>query len=208
MSKWINRLFLFSRIVYYKLFMKVFLKQVAKHLFEIHRDNISQLTLVFPNRRGGVFFTNYLNSMITVPLISPEIITINELFSALSPLHVPDRLSLIFRLYKVYRESTKSNELFDDFYFWGEMLISDFDQVDKYLVNARDLFTNVTDLKEIDARFDSLHEDERERLGNFWRTLSDKDKTPNQQEFIRLWAVSYTHLRAHETRHDLVCRLL
>ncbi len=167
--------------------MKGFLKQVASHLFDIHSDNISQLTLVFPNRRGGVFFTNYLNSLVTVPLISPEIITINELFSALSLLHVPDRLSLIFRLYKVYRESTKSNELFDDFYFWGEMLINDFDQVDKYLVNARDLFTNVTDLKEIDARFDSLHEDERERLGNFWKTLSDKEKTPNQQEFIRLW---------------------
>jgi len=167
--------------------MKGFLKQVATHLFDKHRDNISQLTLVFPNRRGGVFFTNYLNSLVTIPLISPEIITINELFSALSPLHVPDRLSLIFRLYKVYRESTKSNELFDDFYFWGEMLIGDFDQVDKYLVNAHDLFTNVTDLKEIDARFDSLLDDEKERLGNFWKTLSDKEKTPNQQEFIRLW---------------------
>jgi len=167
--------------------MKGFLKQVATHLFDKHRDNISQLTLVFPNRRGGVFFTNYLNSLVTTPLISPEIITINELFSSLSPLHVPDRLSLIFRLYKVYRESTKSTELFDDFYFWGEMLISDFDQVDKYLVNAHDLFTNVTDLKEIDARFDSLHEDEKELLGNFWKTLSDKEKTPNQQEFIRLW---------------------
>jgi len=167
--------------------MKGFLKQVATHLFDKHRDNISQLTLVFPNRRGGVFFTNYLNSLVTIPLISPEIITINELFSALSPLHVPDRLSLIFRLYKVYRESTKSNELFDDFYFWGEMLISDFDQVDKYLVNAHDLFTNVTDLKEIDDRFDSLQDDEKERLGNFWKTLSDKEKTPNQQEFIRLW---------------------
>lgn len=167
--------------------MKGFLKQVATHLFDKHHYNISQLTLVFPNRRGGVFFTNYLNSLVTTPLISPEIITINELFSALSPLHVPDRLSLIFRLYKVYRESTKSNELFDDFYFWGEMLISDFDQVDKYLVNAHDLFTNVTDLKEIDARFDSLHDDDKERLGNFWKTLSDKEKTPNQQEFIRLW---------------------
>ena len=167
--------------------MKGFLKQVATHLFDKHHYNISQLTLVFPNRRGGVFFTNYLNSLVTTPLISPEIITINELFSALSSLHVPDRLSLIFRLYKVYRESTKSNELFDDFYFWGEMLISDFDQVDKYLVNAHDLFTNVTDLKEIDARFDSLHDDDKERLGNFWKTLSDKEKTPNQQEFIRLW---------------------
>ena len=167
--------------------MKGFLKQVATHLFEIHRDNISRLTLVFPNRRGGVFFTNYLNGLVTKPLISPEIITINELFSKLSPLHVPDRLSLIFRLYKVYRESTHSTELFDDFYFWGEMLVHDFDQVDKYLVNSRDLFTNVTELKEIDERFSGLQTEEKERLGDFWKTLSDKEKTPNQQEFIRLW---------------------
>jgi hypothetical protein len=167
--------------------MKGFLKQVASHLFELHHDNISQLTLVFPNRRGGVFFTNYLNSLVTAPLISPEIMSVNELFSSLSTLHVPDRLSLIFRLYKVYRESTKTMELFDDFYFWGEMLIGDFDQVDKYLVNARDLFTNVTELKEIDVRFGSLAEDERERLGEFWKTLSGKEKSPNQQEFIRLW---------------------
>jgi len=167
--------------------MKGFLQQVASHLFELHRENINQLTLVFPNRRGGLFFTNYLNSLVTVPLISPEIISINELFSSLSTLHVPDRLSLIFRLYKVYQESTKTTELFDDFYFWGELLIGDFDQVDKYLVNAHDLFTNVTELKEIDARFESLAAEEKERLGVFWKTLSDKDKTPNQQEFIRLW---------------------
>ena len=167
--------------------MKGFLKQVATNLFEKHGTEISQLSLVFPNRRGGVFFTNYLNSLVTTPLISPEIITINELFSALSPLHIPDKLSLIFRLYKVYRESTQSKELFDDFYFWGEMLLSDFDQVDKYLVNAENLFTNVTELKEIDDRFSALHEDERERLDSFWKTLSDKEKTPNQKEFIRLW---------------------
>ena len=167
--------------------MNGFLKQVASHLFGSFNDNIGSLTLVFPNRRGGVFFTNYLNSLVTKPLISPEIMTINELFSNLSPLHVPDRLSLIFRLYKVYRELTKTTELFDDFYFWGEMLVHDFDQVDKYLVNSRDLFTNVTELKEIDDRFSSMHDEERERLGDFWKTLSNKDKTPNQQEFLRLW---------------------
>lgn len=167
--------------------MDGFLKQVASHLFNTYNDKISQLTLVFPNRRGGVFFTNYLNSLVSRPLISPAIITINELFSKLSPLHIPDRLSLIFRLYKVYKESTRSNELFDDFFFWGEMLISDFDQVDKYLVNAHDLFTNITELKEIEARFSDLPDEEKERLENFWKTLSDKNKTPNQQEFIRLW---------------------
>ena len=167
--------------------MNGFLNQVATHLFRIYADNINQLTLVFPNRRGGLFFTNYLNNLVTKPIFSPEIITINELFSELSVLHVPDRLSLIFRLYKVYCESTNSSELFDDFYFWGEMLISDFDQVDKYLVNAHDLFTNVTELKEIDERFSDLNEEERARLGSFWSTLTGKEKTPNQQEFVRLW---------------------
>ena len=167
--------------------MNGFLKQVATHLYERYNEDIGTLTLVFPNRRGGVFFTNYLNSLVTKPLISPEIMTINELFSNLSPLHVPDRLSLIFRLYKVYRELTKTTELFDDFYFWGEMLVHDFDQVDKYLVNSHDLFTNVTELKEIDDRFSSMHDEERERLGDFWKTLANQDKTPNQQEFIRLW---------------------
>ena len=169
------------------MFMNGFLNQVASHLFKIYGDNLNQLTLVFPNRRGGLFFTNYLNSQVTKPMISPGIITINELFSELSDLHVPDRLSLIFRLYKVYCESTKSKELFDDFYHWGEMLISDFDQVDKYLVDAHDLFTNVTELKEIDFRFSDLNADEREQLGSFWKTLSGKEKTPNQQEFVKLW---------------------
>ena len=167
--------------------MNGFLNQVASHLLKMHNDHISQCTLVFPNRRGGIFFTNYLNTLVTTPLISPAIITINELFSELSPLHVPDRLSLIFRLYKVYCQFTGSKELFDDFYFWGEMLTSDFDQVDKYLVNAHDLFTNVTDLKEIDASFSEMHADEKEQLGNFWKTLSNKEQTPNQQEFVRLW---------------------
>ncbi len=167
--------------------MNGFLKQVATHLFKMHKADISKLTLVFPNRRGGIFFINYLNSLVKTPLISPKIITINELFSELSPFHIPDRLSLIFRLYKVYCESTHSSELFDDFYFWGEMLISDFDQVDKYLVNAHDLFTNVTELKEIDVRFSDLNADDRERLGSFWKTLSNHDKTPNQHEFLRLW---------------------
>jgi CRISPR/Cas system-associated exonuclease Cas4 (RecB family) len=167
--------------------MNGFLNQVATHLLKIHGDNLSQLTLVFPNRRGGMFFTNYLNSLVSKPLISPRMITINELFSELSILQVPDRLSLIFRLYKVYCESTHSTELFDDFYFWGEMLLSDFDQVDKYLVNGADLFTNITELKQIDIRFGEMDPDEKAQLEGFWKTLSDKDKTPNQREFVRLW---------------------
>jgi CRISPR/Cas system-associated exonuclease Cas4 (RecB family) len=164
-----------------------FLNQVGSHLFKIHKDNIHKLTLVFPNRRGGTFFSHYLNSLVVAPILAPEIVTINELFTKLSPVHVPDRLSLVFRLYRTYQKLTKTKESFDDFYFWGDMLVSDFDQVDKYLVDANELFTNITELKEIDDRFSILSDEEKERLENFWKTLSNKDKSNTQEEFLRLW---------------------
>ena len=167
--------------------MESFLKQVTFSLLEKHGDNIAQITIVFPNRRAGIFFTNYLNSLVTKPMISPEIITISELFASVSQYRVPDKLSLVFRLYKIYWDLTGSTELFDDFYYWGGMLIGDFDQVDKYLVKAPDLFTNITELKEIDTRFSILGSENKELLDNFWKTLSNEDKSHNQQEFIRLW---------------------
>src|ERR1035437_9984224 len=160
--------------------MQSFLKEVTSSLLEKHGEEISQLTLVFPNRRAGIFFSNYLNSLVTKPMISPEIITISELFSSVSSYHIPDKLSLVFRLYKVYKDLTGSTESFDDFYYWGGMLIGDFDQVDKYLVNARDLFTNITELKEIESRFSILQTENKELLENFWKTLSNEDKSHNQ----------------------------
>ncbi len=179
--------------------MENFLKQVAISLLEKYHENISQLHVVFPNRRSGVFFSNYLSSMVTKPLISPEILTINELFSKSSHYQVPDELSLVFRLYKVYKDLTGSKESFDDFYSWGIMLINDYDQVDKFLIYAKDLFANITDLKEIDSRFNLLETDNKQLLENFWKTLSDKNKSDNQQEFISLWkdlAGIYENFRA------------
>jgi RecB family exonuclease len=179
--------------------MESFLKQVASCLIQKHGDNISQVTLVFPNRRAGIFFSNYLNSLVTKPIISPEIITISELFVTISQYHVPDRLNLIIRLYSVYRDLTSSTESFDDFYHWGNMLISDFDQVDKYMINARDLFTNITELKEIDSRFSINQIGNKELFKNFWETLSNDNKSHIQQEFLKLWrdlANIYENFRA------------
>ena len=43
------------------------------------------------------------------------------------------------------------------------------------------------------------------------RTLNDNTyifTTDSSNNTVNVWAVSYTHLRAHETRGNLVCRLL
>lgn len=167
--------------------MDGFLKSLANHLFEQHKNEISNLTMVFPNRRAGVFFTSYLNELVTAPLFAPEILTINELFTHHSKWHVADPLSLVFRLYRVYQGLTGSEERFDDFYHWGEMLVNDFDDVDKYLVDASALFVNVTELKEIDLAFDFLDEEHLEHVQHFWQSLTNKGKSENQKTFLKIW---------------------
>ena len=168
-----------------------FLNQIAESLYHIHGQNIADITVVFPNRRAGLFFTEYLNRVITSPVFSPEIITIQELFSNISSLMVEDELQIIFRLFKIYKLASGSGESFDEFYLWGEMLLHDFDQVDKYLVDAELLFTNITDLKEIDEHFNDWNEERKEEIKHFWKSLATGEQKSDQKEFARLWQVLF-----------------
>ncbi len=168
-----------------------FLKQLADSLYRSHGQNIADLTIVFPNRRAGLFFTEYLHRIITASTFSPEIITIQELFSHVSSLRCDEQLQHLFRLFKIYRELSGSKETFDEFYLWGEMLLHDFDQVDKYLVDAELLFTNITDLKEIDEHFTDWNDDRKEEIRQFWKSLTVGEQKKDQKEFSRLWQVLY-----------------
>lgn len=168
-----------------------FLSQIAKSLYQRFGGKINEVTIVFPNRRAGLYFSEYLNQLITTPSFAPEILTIKEFFANLTALHQEDDLLLIFRLFKKYKELSGSTESFDEFYLWGEMLLHDFDQVDKYLVDAELLFTNITDLKEIDAYFNDWNVERREEISHFWSSLQGETSKRNQKEFSRLWQILF-----------------
>jgi len=99
--------------------MNPFLKQVAHYLYSNHRAELSEFCLVFPGRRAGVFFTAYLNEWIDQPMLSPEIITINELITSLSGLQQADQVSLVLKLQEVYSKETGHQEPLDEFFFLG-----------------------------------------------------------------------------------------
>ena len=123
---------------------------------------------MFPNRRSGIFFQKYLAKEAGKPLFSPNVLTINNLFSELTTYETADRLQLLFRLYKIFAEKSNSSETFDDFVYWGEMLLNDFDDVDKYVADAHKLFANVTDLKYIEEQFMYLEPEQVEIIRQFW----------------------------------------
>jgi Fe-S-cluster formation regulator IscX/YfhJ len=143
--------------------------------------------MVFPNRRAGLFFSQYLSEITAAPIWSPACKTINELMQDLSDLQVAENLELIFELYKVFRKETNTTENFDDFYNWGEMILNDFDELDKYLVNAADLFHNLNALKELEDHFSYLSESQIEAIKTFWKNLNPTKETKHKTGFIRLW---------------------
>lgn len=167
--------------------MNPFLRQVAKYLYVNNIPEISDYCIVFPGRRAGIFFTAYLNELISSPIISPEIITINELITSLTGLSQTDSISLIMKLHEVYTEETGHVETIDEFYFWGEILLSDFDDVDKYLVDAEDLFRNINDLKELDYLFDYLTIEQKKAIEEFWGNIEKVPHSFNKEKFLSVW---------------------
>lgn len=170
--------------------MTPFLYRIAQAFYQRYGTEISQLAFVFPNRRSGIFFQKYLAEVAGKPLFSPHVTTINDLLAELSPYTTIDRISLLVMLYKRYIELRQSDETFDNFVFWGDMLLGDFDDVDKYMVDARQLYTNIHDLKEIDEFY--LTDEQIEIIKRFWGHLFfPSTESDNKQQFIQLWQILY-----------------
>lgn len=169
--------------------MQTFLRHIAKHLLDQYGDRLGKQCMVFPNRRAGLYFMKYLSDLTPRPVWSPGILTITELFEMLTPLQIAEPETLIFELYKSYRKLLPEAENFDTFYFWGEMLINDFDDVDKYLVAAPKLFTNISDLKKIDSDFGGLNEDQIKVIREFWTNFNAGRETDEKREFLKIWSV-------------------
>ena len=169
--------------------MNSFLYRIAQIYYSQHKESISDFSFVFPNRRAGLFFQRYLSEIAKKPIFSPEILTINECFTAASGWQSADRLSSLFLWYRIYKEQSGSDESFDSFVFWGEMLLSDFNDVDKYRVDAKQLFTNITELKQIDQLFNVFTEKQVEAIRHFWSNFVPVTEGKTQEDFVATWKI-------------------
>jgi antitoxin component YwqK of YwqJK toxin-antitoxin module len=171
--------------------MQYFLQEVAKDVYNRHKGNLGQITLVFPNRRAGLYFRQYLSENIEQPVWSPEIYTINDLMQQLSGLQLTDSMMLIFDMHQLFNREKGYNEPFDEFYFWGEMLLRDFDDIDKYLVDPGDLFQNLSSIKSMEDQFTYLTEEQIDAIRRFWDTFKIGQLSDEQSDFLSIWEILY-----------------
>lgn len=195
--------------------MNSFLSHIAKAYYENEKDALLDYCFIFPNKRSGVFFRQELQKIVAANneiIIEPEVITISELVAQSSNYIEASRFDLLFTLYTEYAKLSSGVKDFDTFAYWGDILISDFNDIDMYMADARKLLKNVRDQKEISADFLS---DEQKSVINqywdanlplgepesFWKHINDNDNnnnTDNRDKFLELWQVMdslYTNYR-------------
>ena len=175
--------------------MVPFLQQVAAHYFA--GQDLTRTCFLFPNRRSLVFFRKYLSDLVRdnpahVPLPVPPLQTINDFFCRLGGVQVSDPLQLLLELYRVYRSHNPQAESLDDFVFWGEVMLTDFEDVDKYLADARALMQNASDLKALQGDMDYLTEGQKAAISHFLDHFRDGRPVGGVKgRFLQLWNLLY-----------------
>lgn len=166
--------------------MQSFLQELAHTLYARHGEQLSEYEVLFPSRRARLFFVEALAEVTEKPIWQPHWRTIDDLMAEISGVVCGDRLRLITELYKVY--SAFHQESFDKFYFWGDMLLADFDTIDKYGVDADQLFRNIKDIKELEADISYLTPRQLQILG-FWSSLGpEADLSKEKRRFLEIWS--------------------
>ncbi len=164
-----------------------FLEKIAKLISERYKQP-RDLVVVFPNRRAGMFLRDILKSRSEGPAWSPDIVSFQDLINRESNLKLADPVLLIHKLYQVYKRHLPmaGEEGFERFYYWGKMLLQDFDEIDKYMVNGEMLYKNLMHQKELDLLFDFLTAEQKEVLQTFWQGF-EHSKSENKQRFLETW---------------------
>ena len=178
---------------------KQFLKQVAEHYY--NSGEVEKCCFIFPNRRSMAFYSKYLSEAVKgaeKPIIAPAMFTVNDFFYKIGGKRSVDRVTQLLELYQAYVEVFIEHnhveglkpESLDEFIFWGEVILSDFNDVDKYLVDPKQLFANVSDFKQLQDTFSYLTETQRKAIEGFVSHFKDKNGDVKKR-FLMLWNLLY-----------------
>ena len=167
--------------------MKSFLEHVAEDLLSRYGTNLSRVAVVFPNKRASLFLNEHLARLAGKPIWSPSYITISDLFRSHSTLQVADPILLVCELHRVFTACTGIDETLDHFYGWGQLLLSDFDDLDKNMAPADKVLANLRDIHELDDT-SYLTPEQREMIKRFFSNFSDEHNSELKERFLRLWS--------------------
>ena len=167
--------------------MKSFLEYVAEDILSKYGNQLNRVAVVFPNKRASLFLNEHLARMAAKPIWSPAYITISDLFRQHAQLQVADPIKLVCALHHCFTEQTGIDETLDHFYGWGQLLLADFDDIDKNMADADKVFANLRDLHEFDS-VSYLSDEQKAAIRRFFSHFADDHNSLLKERFLKLWS--------------------
>lgn len=174
--------------------MESFLKTVALDLLDRFDNRFEDVVIIMPGKRPKVFMNHILAQLVNKPILAPQMFTINEFIQAESSMDAIDSIPAIAELHKLYNLKFKHGESIEKFWYFGEMLLGDFNDLDKYMADAKKVFTYIKDLKEIEQLFDDVEDEQLKLIKQFWDAIYNGDigdKKRVRQQFLYFWKILY-----------------
>lgn len=167
--------------------MNSFLEHVAEDILRKYGTDLSRVTVVFPNKRAALFLNDHLARRAGRPIWSPSYMTISDLFLSNTTRTVADPLLLVSELHRSFVAQTGIDETLDHFFGWGQLLLSDFDDLDKHLADADKVLANLRDIHELDD-ISYLSEEQKAVIRQFFSNFSDDHNSQLKERFLSLWS--------------------
>ena len=169
--------------------MQSFLNDVVIDVFK-KNESISNITFVLPSKRAGIFLKNAIKSHLSNTVILPKIISIEEFIEDLSNVTAIDTTTLLFEFYSVYKRLTPQDttDSFENFNKWAPLLLQDFNEIDRHLVDSSYLFSYLTDIK---------------RLETLLKGEEITELISKQVQFYSKFKMYYSALYSHLLEHKL-----
>jgi len=200
--------------------MNTFLDILAQDLIS-RKVNLARTAVVFPNKRAALFLDDAIAKIAQPPIWSPAYFTISDIFRSWSKLTVADDIKLVIELYKSYNEITGNHDVataadnnssqamqfdLDRFFPWGLVMLSDFDDIDKNLADAQQVFRNIASLHEFDT-IKYLDDTQKKLLETFFDNFkAEQGESRLKENFLKLWnrmADIYTNFRERLRKQGL-----
>ena len=166
---------------------KTFLEYVAEDIISKYGTDLSRIAVVLPIKRAALFLNEHLARLAGQPVWSPAYITISDLFRQHTDLKTADPIKLICDIHKSFTKCTGIDETLDHFYGWGQLLLADFDDIDKNMADADSIFCNLKDIHELDD-ISYLDNEQKEMLARFFANFSDDIDSELKKRFLSLWS--------------------
>jgi len=149
--------------------MQSFLEETAQEIKSKY-GSFENLVLVLPSKRAGSFLKNILTETTEKTFFAPEIYSIEQFIEKISGLAYASGTQQLFILYQAYlNQKPVPQDNFHSFSKWGQTLLQDFNEIDRYLIDAGKLFDNLSAIQEVEH----------------WSLQAEK--TQMMRDYLRFW---------------------